>query len=72
MDVCAKICQHYLSRDDVPDVEFVDGYATFPAIPATQIQAPFTIERKILIYSESPSVTVLLMNVRFLLSIDDA
>jgi TATA-binding protein-associated factor len=72
MDVCAKICQHYLSHDDIPDMEFVDGYVMFPAIPAMQIQAPFTIECKILIYSELPSVTVLLMNIRFLLSIDDA
>lgn len=60
MDVCARICQHYLSGDNVPDIEFVDGKPVFPeVVPKIGEQQ----QRKILIYSESPSVTVLLKNV---------
>lgn len=61
MDICARVCQHYLSGDNVQDIEFVDGKLVLPKVdhpPVEQKQ-----ERKILIYSESPSVTVLLKNV---------
>jgi len=60
MDVCAKICRHYLSRDDIPDVEFVDGHVLIPELlPVGTV----TTERKILIFSESPVMTTLLQNV---------
>jgi hypothetical protein len=61
MDVCAKVCTHYLSADSVLDVEFVDGQAVFP--PTGASSGLVTQERKILIYAEFPSMTPLLQNV---------
>lgn len=64
MDTCAQICRHYLLCDNVPDVNFVDGKAVFESAescdPLGEKQA-----RKILIYSEFPSMTAILRNVRF-------
>jgi hypothetical protein len=51
---------HYLSADDVLDVEFVDGEALFP--PTGASSSPVTQERKVLIYAEFPSMTPLLQN----------
>src|SRR5262245_54061079 len=67
MDACARICRHYLSRDDVLDVEFIDGRCVFSDLPPTEAAKPFTTDRKILIYSESPDVTTLLQNVSVVL-----
>lgn len=61
MDVCAQICQHYLLRDDVPDVEFIDGKPVFPKLKPSKGSSKI---RKILIYSEFPSMTSLLVKVR--------
>ncbi|KAF8500014.1 P-loop containing nucleoside triphosphate hydrolase protein [Hysterangium stoloniferum] len=59
MDVCAKICKHYLSDDNIPDVEFNKGIPIFP-----RLEVPSQImNRRILIYSESPIITRLLHNV---------
>jgi TATA-binding protein-associated factor len=61
MDACAKICRHYLSRDDVADVDFKDGQLVLPAHnPSGQ---PFTQRRRVLIYSEFPSMAPILRNV---------
>ncbi|KAF8510670.1 hypothetical protein BU17DRAFT_69955 [Hysterangium stoloniferum] len=50
MDVCAKICKHYLSDDNIPDVEFNEGVPIFPGL-----EVPSQImNSRILIYSESP------------------
>ncbi|KAJ3885134.1 P-loop containing nucleoside triphosphate hydrolase protein [Lentinula edodes] len=63
MDVCAQICQHYLLGDDVPDVEFIDGKPVFPKPnPSDGPKGP-SKTRKILIYSEFPSMTSLLVKV---------
>jgi len=66
MDACAQICKHYLHHDDVGDVEFHDGQLVFPHKggfhPKTQGHKR---KRKILIYSEFPSLTSLLKNVRW-------
>ncbi|KAF8522952.1 hypothetical protein BU17DRAFT_44313 [Hysterangium stoloniferum] len=52
MDVCAKICEHYLSDNNIPDVEFNEGVHIFPGL-----EVPSQImNRRILIYSESPMV----------------
>jgi hypothetical protein len=63
LDVCVRICRHYLSRDDVLDVEFADGVVIFPELPPSEARKKFTNNRKILIYSESPNVTILIQNV---------
>lgn len=60
MDVCARICKHYLSGDDVSDVEFKDGKAVFPIVNTEGLVKK---ERKILIYAEFPSMTLLLRQV---------
>ncbi|GLB36948.1 putative aortic smooth muscle cell differentiation [Lyophyllum shimeji] len=62
MDTCARICKHYLARDDVQDVSFADGQPIFPeivAVPKEQVQQT----RRILIYSEFASMAPLLQNV---------
>ncbi|KAF8529096.1 hypothetical protein BU17DRAFT_80270 [Hysterangium stoloniferum] len=58
MDVCAKIYKHYLSDNNIPDVKFNEGIPIFPGL-----EVPSQImNRRILIYSESPMVTHLLRN----------
>jgi hypothetical protein len=64
MDVCAQLCQYYLSRDDAPDVEFENGKPVFPILPSLAEGIVPTRTTKILIYSEFPSMTGLLINVR--------
>ncbi|KAF8514105.1 hypothetical protein BU17DRAFT_68522 [Hysterangium stoloniferum] len=52
MDVCAKICKHYLFDNNIPDVEFNEGVPIFPGL-----EVPSQImNRRIFIYSESPMV----------------
>lgn len=63
MDVCAQICKYYLYRDDVPDVSFVDGKPVFAPVGRFSEKQGHTRNRKILIYSEFPSVTGLLRKV---------
>lgn len=65
MDVCARICRHYLQQDDVPDVEFQDGQVIFPTLAQKPGEPGETASRtrKILIYAEFPSMTGILQNV---------
>ncbi|KAJ3764543.1 P-loop containing nucleoside triphosphate hydrolase protein, partial [Lentinula raphanica] len=63
MDTCAKICAHYLYRDDVEDVDFREGkLLTFPPNGGYHPSQGHSRKRKILIYSEFPSVTPILRN----------
>ncbi|KXN81008.1 Nuclear protein STH1/NPS1 [Leucoagaricus sp. SymC.cos] len=61
MDVCAKICAHYLTHDDVGHVSFLDGEPVFPSTDADSTNLLKT--RRILIYAEFPSMAPLLQNV---------
>lgn len=63
MDTCAKICQHILTRDDVPTVTFKDGKAIFPKINPHPLPGGGKMETKILIYQEFTSLRPLLRNV---------
>lgn len=63
MDVCAKICAHYLERDDAIDVSFAEGEPIFekgPSIPEEDVKRA----RRIIIFAEFPSMAPLLQNVR--------
>ncbi|KAF9442094.1 P-loop containing nucleoside triphosphate hydrolase protein [Macrolepiota fuliginosa MF-IS2] len=62
MDVCAKICAHYLTHDDVGDVVFEEGQPIFPDIPDMR-EADIQRTRRIIIYAEFPSMAPLLQNV---------
>ena len=62
MDVCAQLCVHYLTHDEVDDVSFVDGKPVFPEIAVTQGQ-PLQKARHIIIYQEFSSMALLLQNV---------
>jgi TATA-binding protein-associated factor len=64
MDVTARIASYYLSSDNVPDVEFKNGEPVFAAMAQPQPGQIVPKNRKILIYSEFPSMTGLLRNVR--------
>lgn len=62
MDLCARLCRHYLSHDDVDDVSFMNGQAEFPQlefVPGTTYHK----NRRIIIYSEFSSMHPLLQNV---------
>ncbi|KAM6490053.1 P-loop containing nucleoside triphosphate hydrolase protein [Amanita muscaria] len=61
MDVCARICQYYLSSDDVSDVTFEDGKPIFVSSQPTNLSNP--AKRHILIFAEFPSMTLILRNV---------
>lgn len=69
MDICAQICVYYLYRDNVPDVTFSDGKPVFPKLAAFDPSLGHTKTRKILIYSEFPSMTALLRKVRLYYSV---
>ncbi len=62
MDVCAKICAHYLSHDGVGDVSFDNGELVVP--PMTEMPDECQWRRRIIIYAEFSSMTPLLQNVR--------
>ena len=51
---------HYLSGDNVSDMEFINGQAVFPTTGAQS--AAVTPEQKVIIYAEFPSMTPLLQN----------
>ncbi|KAF7771865.1 hypothetical protein Agabi119p4_6176 [Agaricus bisporus var. burnettii] len=62
MDVCARICAHYLKHDHMDDVHFENGkpvFPVFPEIPGERLPK----RRRIIIYSEFPSMAPLLQNV---------
>lgn len=61
MDVCVRICKHYLSDDKVADVTFVDGQPVFPEV-ASGLDRQQT--RRIIIYSEFTSMAPLFQSVR--------
>jgi TATA-binding protein-associated factor len=62
MDACARVCAHYLKHDHVDDVRFEEGELIFPdvlEIPGAKLPR----RRRIIIYSEFPSMAPLLQNV---------
>lgn len=63
MDVCARICKHYLTHDDIGDVSFEDGQPVFPDFDF-QLGKTYTKARRIIIYSEFSSMAPLIQNVR--------
>lgn len=65
-DICARMCEHLLTHDDVPDMLFQDGTAVFPEIPEPRIGQKITCDRKIILYQEFPSLGGLLRNVSIL------
>ncbi|CAA7271229.1 unnamed protein product [Cyclocybe aegerita] len=61
-DMCARIIQHLLARDNAPPIVFENGGATFPPTPPLPPgQAP-SQTTKILIYQEFPSLGPVLRN----------
>jgi hypothetical protein len=62
MDVCARLCAHYLTHDEVDDVSFVDGNPVFPDIAVAPGHSP-PKTRHIIIYQEFSSMVLLLQNV---------
>ncbi|KAF9444080.1 hypothetical protein P691DRAFT_678274 [Macrolepiota fuliginosa MF-IS2] len=62
MDVCGRISFHYLTRDDVPDVEFHDGKLVLPEVPPLP-EKDIRKTRRIIIYAEFASMAPLLQNV---------
>ncbi|KAF5331786.1 hypothetical protein D9758_018091 [Tetrapyrgos nigripes] len=61
MTVCAMLCRHYLKQDDVGDPQFKNGQPEFPIPPKLKPGETPKRTRKILIYSEFPSLTKLLL-----------
>lgn len=63
MDICARICQHMLVRDDAAEIVFQNGKAIFPASPPSLPGQTISQTKKILIYQEFTSLRDLLRNV---------
>ncbi|KAG6876903.1 hypothetical protein C0993_012196 [Termitomyces sp. T159_Od127] len=61
LDVAARICNHYTSRDDVPHVSFHDGHPVFP--PPSVGNQSFTRTRRILMFAYFSSMVSLFQNV---------
>lgn len=51
LDAFAQICSHYLARDDVDQVSFVDGELVVPPIPADSAKV-YTRTRRVCAYIE--------------------
>lgn len=51
LDAFAKICSHYLARDDVDQISFVDGELVVPAISADSAKV-YTRTRRVCAYLE--------------------
>jgi hypothetical protein len=62
MDVCARLCAHYLTHDEVDDVSFVDGNPVFPDTAVVPGHSPQKT-RHIIIYQEFSSMVLLLRDV---------
>ncbi|KAF5344038.1 hypothetical protein D9756_011549 [Leucocoprinus leucothites] len=65
MDICARVCAHYLTHDDVEDVKFENGQAVFPTVTMEQGR-DYPRQRRIIIYAEFTSMAPLLRNVLYL------
>lgn len=63
MDVCARMCQHLLSRDDAPEITVENGQIVIPPLPSLQPGEPCSQTSKILISQQFPSLGGLLRNV---------
>ncbi|KAG6839498.1 hypothetical protein C0991_002138, partial [Blastosporella zonata] len=62
LDVAARVCQHYVSRDDVEDVQFVDGLPVFPvrsAVPGETISC----SRRIIMFAHFSSMAAFIKNI---------
>ena len=62
MDICTKICAHYLTHNKVDDVSFEDGQLVLPDIVVTP-EEPLQKTRRIIIFQEFSSMAQLLQNV---------
>ncbi|KAG6848956.1 hypothetical protein H0H93_012463 [Arthromyces matolae] len=60
IDVLARVLAHYLSADDVPDVQFVQGLPVFPSRTAT---TPITRKRRIIVYAVFSSMAPFMQSV---------
>ncbi|KXN82140.1 SWI/SNF-related matrix-associated actin-dependent regulator [Leucoagaricus sp. SymC.cos] len=65
MTVCAQLCKYYLTHDDVPDVDFVDGEPVFPDIPQLP-SGDVKRTRRLIVYAEFASMQPLLQDVRLM------
>jgi len=63
-DICARMSQHILARDDAPEMVFREGTVIFPTIPEPQPGQTIGQNTKILIFSDFPSLGPLVRNVR--------
>lgn len=68
VDICALMCLHLLSHDDVPSMIFHDGTVIFPEVPKPMLGEQVSQKRKILIYEEFPTFGPLVRSVRILLT----
>lgn len=63
LDALARICAHYLSRDDAPHVSFADGRLVIPAMPPLEPGKVITKKRRICVYLEFVHFRPLIMQV---------
>lgn len=68
VDICALMCLHLLSRDDAPNMIFLNGTVDFPEVPKPMHGEQVSQKRKILIYEEFPTFGPLVRSVCILLT----
>ena len=66
LDVLARICRHYLSADDVPDVYFENGAPVFP--PCVPVPGEISRNCRVIIFANFSSMAGLMQNVSIMFS----
>ncbi|KAF9470636.1 hypothetical protein BDN70DRAFT_901952, partial [Pholiota conissans] len=63
LDTAARLCQYFLTRDDLPLPQFKDGTVQFPKIHRLREGEATSQDTKIVVFSEFPSMLSVLLNV---------
>ncbi|KAF9470773.1 hypothetical protein BDN70DRAFT_939435 [Pholiota conissans] len=63
LDTAARLCQYFLTRDDLPLPTFSDGTVDFPPIPSVRRGEKISKDCKIVVFTEFPSMISLFINV---------
>jgi SNF2 family DNA or RNA helicase len=67
LDMAARLCQYFLTRDDLPLPTFANGSIDFPAIPPAKNGFKTTKDSKIVVFTEFPSMLSLFIDVSAIL-----
>lgn len=63
LDMAARLCQYFLTQDDLPLPAFADGTINFPPIPPSRKTQKISKTSKIMVFTEFPLMRSLFINV---------